>query len=448
LAAPFNEGILAARMSTLNGGFAFLLMILHFWICLVRIFSNRAKIQDWFLLIASLLALVVITRYEIHVSPSQDLPVIILIIVVAFTMIAIKKHKDQAVSKNSNAGLHDAVVPLILSAGALTFKLSALPIFLISVVYYLINNEKSFEKLIIGAGIITLILSSFFIVQIIASGCPLYPSSLMCIDLPWTIGDEKIRAVSDQIKKAAQWSTIAPPAGNSWAWLGRWFIIEKFQTALIFLCIISLILLIKKSRQKYLQEALWPLLVGVLGCCFAMIFGPTWRYTLGYLAVINGISLSLYCDNTYINNFLNRINSNNKNFYKIMPVLFLLLLSIAIPSISVMKNKLKALNYLKLEINEAIKKGDLTANIHSWENLILPPRILNFQLTIKDADKYSFAVSDLEFINQEVNNISYLKPINSYQCWDAPLPCSQLLTYENIRLRDKTGDICKGFIRE
>ncbi|MHC5077180.1 MAG: LIC_10190 family membrane protein, partial [Planctomycetota bacterium] len=78
LAAPFNNGILEARSCTVTGGLAFVMFIVHFCICLVRIITQRAWMEDWFLVISSLLALLLITRYEIYISPSTDLPVMIL----------------------------------------------------------------------------------------------------------------------------------------------------------------------------------------------------------------------------------------------------------------------------------------------------------------------------------------------------------------------------------
>src|SRR5262249_829196 len=48
LAASFNDWILDGRLSVLSGGFAFLMLVLHLWLCLTRIFADRAKGEDWF----------------------------------------------------------------------------------------------------------------------------------------------------------------------------------------------------------------------------------------------------------------------------------------------------------------------------------------------------------------------------------------------------------------
>lgn len=112
-----------------------------------------------------------------------------------------------------------------------------------------------------------------------------------------------------------------------------------------------------------------------------------------------------------------------------------------------MVNNLKAFNYLRMEIHEAIRKGDLSVNIYNKSRILLPPKLLNFQLGVKNSKKPLFTLSDLELVEQKVNDIHFYKPKEGYQCWNAGLPCTQFLTYDNIRLRNPEGGIGKGFVR-
>jgi hypothetical protein len=112
-----------------------------------------------------------------------------------------------------------------------------------------------------------------------------------------------------------------------------------------------------------------------------------------------------------------------------------------------MVNNLKAFNYLRLEIRDEIRKGNLSTSTDNWSRLILPPRILNFQLGVEDSMVPLFTVSDLELEEKKANDVYFYKPKKGYQCWNADLPCSQFLTYDNIKLRDPEGGIGKGFIR-
>jgi hypothetical protein len=146
LAATFNDWIFDGRIGALTGGFAFMMIVLHLCICLVRVITNHAKVEDWFVTVSLLLSLAVITRYEIYVSPSQDLPVIILTIVTAWTIIIIVKHSLQSLPKNRLITLYNGVVPLILSAGAVSMKLSAMPILLVSGIFYLFLQKISIKR--------------------------------------------------------------------------------------------------------------------------------------------------------------------------------------------------------------------------------------------------------------------------------------------------------------
>ena len=447
LGASFNDWILDARTSTLTGGFAFLIAILHFWICLVRVFINRAKIEDWFIVISSLLAFAVITRYEIYVSPSQDLPIIILTIVTAWTIIIISRNESRVLSKELFTNSDKGIIPLILSAGAVSMKLSAIPILLVSVFFY-VFLKKSVRGILNCALITFLLLLPFLAVQAITSGCLSYPSSLVCVDLPWSIGTEKIKAVSEQIRKAAQWSSITPPDTNSWRWLLQWYIREKYQNGLILLAIISFYSSIKELCNHHLHWAKWPIAMGIIGFFYTILLGPTWRYSLGYLSITSGIFMSIYFGKK--KSAFNKVLSYFQSVVspKLAPVVFLFLFSITIPLLSIMVNNLKTFNYLRLEIHDAARKGELSLDIYKHYRLILPPPILNFQLGVKySGDKMLFTVSDLELVEEKVNDFHFYKPKNGYQCWNAELPCTQFLTYDNIKLRYPEVGIGKGFVR-
>ena len=61
------------------------------------------------------------------------------------------------------------------------------------------------------------------------------------------------------------------------------------------------------------------------------------------------------------------------------------------------------------------------------------------------ANPFSFVKPLL--VTKTVDDFVLFKPENGLQCWDAPLPCSQFLTYEKIKLRDPERGICGGFVK-
>jgi len=447
LAAPFNQWLLEARASTLTGGLAFLIATVHVCICLTRIITNRAHIQDWFLTIASLLAFTVILRYEIHVSPSTDLPVIILTLIIGWSLVVIANPSSRLPSKAAITISNDALVPLMLAAGAVSIKLTALPSLLVCIVYYLASNRTSINRLLVGMAVVSLILLPFFVVQALTSGCLLYPSSLLCLDLPWTIGHEKIAAVSEQIRKAAQWSTITPPSGSSWSWFFPWVLRQKYQSALVVFALSSLLLSIRKLRLNRIPTFNWSLALGLCGFFYTMLIGPTWRYTLGYLSIITAVfpSLLLVNRDSILRHWL--ISIGSRIAPKSAAVILLVVISILIPTASALRNNLQAFNFLRIEIRDSMDRGTLSTDSVRWSRLILPPAILNFKLEVQDEKKFSFIVSDLELVEKKVNDISFFKPKSGNQCWNAEIPCTYFLTHDDIRLREADAGLRGGFVR-
>jgi hypothetical protein len=429
LAASFNDWILDTRASTLTGGFAFLMVILHLWMCLIRVFAQRARVEDWFIIVASLLALSVITRYEIYVSPSHDLPVIILTLVTAWSIIVATGGSAQS-----------RLTPLLLSAGAVSVKLSAVPLWLFSGCLYLFSKRFTIRRILTLTGVSFFVLSPFLTVQTMTSGCFLYPSSLICLDLPWAIGGEKSKEIMQQILRVSQWSTLMPPERGGWDWVLQWMMVEKYQTILILLIIFCFFFLKRDSLGSLFPWVKWVLAMGSGGIIYTLCLGPTWRSSLGYLVIMPGAILSLRCARM---NLLMKMTLSRQQ----TPLICLSLLSIIILLVSIMVNNLRPFNYLRMEIAEAIRSGRISTAVYDEHRALLPPRILNFNLEIQYlGGSPVFSVSDLQLIQKQSYNVTYFKPTSGYQCWDAELPCSSALTYENIGLRDPRRGIAGGFI--
>jgi hypothetical protein len=101
-----------------------------------------------------------------------------------------------------------------------------------------------------------------------------------------------------------------------------------------------------------------------------------------------------------------------------------------------------------MEIDDEMGEGHLLTAVADRSRLLLPPKILNFSLGVRHAGaNISFSIAELEVTRERTNDLSYYKPTSGYQCWDAELPCSQALTYEDIRLRDPQSGIGRGFVR-
>ncbi|NEQ26572.1 MAG: hypothetical protein F6K28_47600 [Microcoleus sp. SIO2G3] len=133
LAAPFDFGIFAARVSAVGNGFVLLLAIGHLLLAAQSIWQRQARLSDWFaiaflgLTISLVLASSLLS--DILVSPSPDLVVLFLTGIVAWTMLVIT---DAAQQKQIRAMQSHSAVALLLSAGAVTIKLIALPLLFVA----------------------------------------------------------------------------------------------------------------------------------------------------------------------------------------------------------------------------------------------------------------------------------------------------------------------------
>jgi hypothetical protein len=188
LAAPFNAEIFDSRVSAVTNGFAFFIALLHFLICLTRSFTHNSQISDRWVVISSLMTLPLILvlpqMSQILVSPSPDLPVIFLIQVVAWAILIISNQKTPSLEPVEAPILDAKTIPLVLSIGAVTMKLTTLPLLFISGIFYIFARRFSFPRVLMGIALIFLLLSPFLISGIITSGCPLYPSSFSVLIYP------------------------------------------------------------------------------------------------------------------------------------------------------------------------------------------------------------------------------------------------------------------------
>lgn len=442
LAAPFNAGIFEARIGSLTGGFAFLLATLHFLICLRRIWQNRGLFEDWFIVIFSFLCLPTLSLYGMYISPSPDLPVIVLTGIIVWVNILLTKRKET----DSSYLINPQIIPLILSACAVTIKLSAIPLLLVTSLFYFFESRLSLQRLFLGCAIIFLLMLPMLGFGIIASGCPLYPSSFMCLDLPWSVGEENAKVMSKIILDWARWNGPTPAKANFWNWLGHWIKSERTAFFLIICSIFSSVAISRFSNNLEAHLKNYILILGGCGITFMMYRAPSLRFGLGYLCLLPALLIAAYC---YRGSPL-RITalwvisglSNSWLGASISGLIMLgttLIISLAVWLYS---SRIKTQNFiiflLLLTWIIPLKTSFITPIIPGiQQHLILPPKLLT--------------PNPNELVNKQINGINYVAPnikLGKDQCWAAELPCTPYLTDENIKLRDPEGGIGKGFRRD
>ncbi|HEY9607562.1 MAG TPA: hypothetical protein V6C85_38610 [Allocoleopsis sp.] len=437
LAAPFNAGIFEARIGALTGGFAFLLATFHFLISLTRILQNRELLEDWFLVISSFIYLPILNLTGMQVSPSPDLPLIILTVVATWAiLILIKKRKGNHI-------INPTLIPLILASGAVTMKLSAIPLLVVSSFFYIFERRLSIQRIFFCSAIVCLLLLPMLGFGIITSGCPLYPSSLMCLDLPWSLGVQNAKEMSEVIQNWARWTGSTPANANDWNWLWHWLNSEKQATFLIILSILSTVGIARASNKNQVSGQNYVLALGGLGIAFMMYGAPSLRFGLGYLCVLPAFFLAAHCKIGSPGRAIAvLVISGVSNVWLGLSTTGLAILGATVISFLLIWFDLSKINHKFLLtviffLISIVPLRMFLASPNLQLHLLLPPQMQTPHPT--------------EVLNRQVNDIKYIVLPHSSsqdQCWAAELPCTPGLSYENIELRDPERGIGGGFIRK
>lgn len=417
LAAPFNPAAIASQTSVVTNGFILLVATGHGLIALHRWMSGRARVTDKFIVIASVLILPAITLTTflsaILISSSPDIPVIFLTVAVAWSILTVA---NPALPRQGNANsvpfhkpLWDAsLIPLILAVGAISIKLSALPLLPIAGLFYWGQQPQNLRRLLVGGGLSILLLVPFTAAGIIHSGCPLYPSSALCIDLPWRVSET---TASEAAKVVQLWEHAlgSPPSGtNALLWrLWEWLKFARLNVIMLLLLILSVALTgftYKAARRQGILGTPWLFCLGLIGMVFILFQAPMIRFGLGYFTLIPTIAIAI----------LGIPCAQKVDQWRLQP---------SFPRLPT--NRRLKIFWFGLGILGAI----YLTSTNLRERWLLPPMMPTTAVE-----------------TQQSFDIAYVKPINDRrgQCWDAPIPCSP--NNLDVRLRNPNRGFKAGFI--
>ncbi len=313
LAAPFNPAFAAARVAAGLNGFALLLALLHWVLCLRAGFDRvePGKLSDRFAAIFYTLAIPLCLGMKplslILISPSPDLPVFLLVGVVAWAMAREAEKKT--------------LLPVALALGAVSLKLTALPLLFGSSLYYLLAPGFSLNRLggrLVKLGaMVTLFLIPQMASSIVTSGCPLYPSAKFCLDLPWSPTAQSAQDVAMGTHGWTQWYGQAPAGVPSWLWAVQKWVTSDRSEQITALLIVGAIVwagfslwcqrkdkrasaqmvgqTVRKTSTQTpgptpgptsLPVEIWIAGLGLLGLVFLMATTPFFRFSVAYIVLL------------------------------------------------------------------------------------------------------------------------------------------------------------------
>jgi len=436
LTAPFDHGSSRGHVYAALGGFVLFMMIHALGVGLSRVARDTAQHGDYFLVSAFALPLPQLLLWRMGVSPSPDLPVIVLIVVIAWTYLQTSETTD------ANNLLNIRLIPLLLSLGAITIKLSAMPLIVVTSLFYCLVGGGKLRRMVLTGGLLCLFGGPYLVVSMITSGYPLFPSSLISINMPWTLPVGFVQETERAITEWARWSgRLTPPGGNSYNWILPWIkehIYFSLGVVVSFWMLALLIVATLQWKAKKGQKGQGAFLtdpraiaIAVAGLSFSIWKAPELRFAIGYLVIIPALLLALTLEPT-VKQLRLRLQAAS-----LLPFGFLTVIGVAL---HIWFFPLPAYSIL----TKTIQQREISTESNPHVNWLLPAEVLQFHYTQKAG---VYFCERLHHIEEITNNLDYRRPDpeDAELCWDLPLPCAPG-KIENVRMRNSSEGLSAGFV--
>lgn len=414
LVAPLSGEALDFRATAIVNGLILLITLFHLLLSLQRVRSKTDQIADWFI-ICSLLFLVPFVATNnllalILVSASPDLPIIFLPLIIAWSIMPISSREKQKSSQQVLPSSIEQVrfVPLILAIVAVTIKLTALPLLLICWIFQA-RSRKPISQILVATVLITVLLMPFLAANILTSGCPLYPSSALCLDLPWSVSGQAVAAIAESTHGWTPWSPLSSSNQNTGSFLLQWLtenLLDLAMTLMTAILVCCIVFGLAKPRLRYSPEYIWTLLLSACGAGFFWLTSPFFRFALGFLTLPPAFLVAIFLQQSYSHKQLN--------------------LPLQLVHWNRLGGKRHTISPQLLAISAFIIILALTYSIQHAHILLPPP------------------VRPVQFNQKQVNGIVYRSPVNDL-CWTTEIPCAFEL--KRVKLREPQHELSKGFIR-
>jgi hypothetical protein len=435
-----------AQTSVVGNGFAALILLLHWLIASQRLWRRQGQMSDWFIGLfgAGALALSLAVRpfSEIMLSPSPDFPVLVLVGTIAWALLLIAQLDpiDQRTSRF-------AFLPLILALGAVTIKLTAIPTLLVAGLFVVWQHWRwsptdrwsTPRSLLLGLGLGALILGPNIASSLVTSGCPLYPSAMLCLDVAWAPTAQSAHEVAAGTHDWVSWYGTPPPGANPWFW-AMTQLVKNSRDRLIFLmmgsgCLAGLAILWPMRRsfsRQRLPGELWVLMLGVTGIGFLLLTSIFARFLMPYILLLFGLvgawaldrGLSRWSKPFGQQATTDRRSSSGRSADRPnrMPIRRL---------------------YLGMTI---VASATMLVNLAQYQghNALLPPPLPQNNIVQKTTNSITYFApksGDLPLYEGSKYTVEQLD-----QCWAAPIPCAYAIS-PDVQFRDPAIGIAAGFER-
>ena len=433
LAALFDFGPFQGRVSAVLDGLAILLCLVHFALAISRILAGRADRADWFLAGGYPLIFLVCFSWAFEVSLSPDVPVWILTLLVGWLMLVAGRHQE-AVGSQPDSG-RGPLLPLLLAVGTITLKPSAAPIVIVAAIFYWFTSSTKPGARLLSGIVAGLIAVPMLLANTTSSGCPLYPNSLLCMDVPWGVGKAAARTITADI---GDWGRVREATSNgptALSWIIPWFS-QPDKLVLILLCVVCLAGLILARGWRADKSILYALGLALFGTAFLFATAPNPRFGTGYFSLYPALLFAAAGPKLLDG----RLRSSR---FKEASVFAYALVAIAVlvAAQGSVRDRL-----LRHEI-DGLSDSSIAKNDSLSHRLLLPPALASSagDLFIMK-NRRIHRLARLEFDTETSNGVEYRSPKDRDQCWGATLPCVPLPPEADVRLRSPENGFRSGFV--
>jgi len=402
LTAAMDLGSLEGRVATVGNGLLFAGCAWFFVLCAVRWIRGWATLAARYAVFALGFLLQQIAKWEMRASPSPDIPVLLGAAVVGWKMLADAEEVERTDG--------DALTVALFGAALVAVKLNAIPLAVVAAAYFLLRPTVELRAKAAGVAMLALVVAPVLVASWISTGCPLFPISLGCVDIPTGVGEAAARRYGDIISTTARRDIGTGIAAS--------------------LASLALVLALRRSapfavRRRVAWPMLaWPMALAVAGMAFTAAIAPTMRFAAGYLVILPALALAWIAGDARFA-LAERVGRRVR-----VSVVLVLVAACAVPLYKEFIHQ--SLRERSFATWAERKRGDPTINAENSAWWLWPNRMAYagpFQ-TARAVD-FDYAVSP---------------PMT---CWNHPQPCASnppLGALPAVRLRDPARGLAGGFV--
>jgi hypothetical protein len=442
LAAPFDGGVLAGRTTTIPLGVAMMLVALGGAMAGARIAALRAVRADWFLFFASLALGWAVLRHD-AANPSPDAGASAMIMATAWSMLVAG---SQPIRRNAEARfgqLTPWLIPVVIATGAVTVKLFAVPAVIAAALAYVTAGTGSqgarglVTRVVVCAALGVVIGGPFLVANLVASGCPLFPSTAFCADVPWALPRADVADYAVYIRDVARWEARRSFVGLSdVAWVLQWVRGHPVLTLLAIASVVGGVALVRTHRDR---GSTYPVVLGLLGIAFTATQAPAPRFMYVYALIVPLAAISIVVAPRWGGVTSLAVRSEADAERRV---------SRAFVAMALVMAAIFGLPSQKVNVISALREGRRILSVPRAE-LLLPPSVDRartlFRWSVNDVSGVTPVpptVSDTLGYRSVIDRDAELE-----KCGRAPLPCSPYPPRANVHLRHPAQGLAGGFVR-